>query len=635
MKYLIAVLTSFLFCLFINFGCQAQILNDSTVNIYSPKTTKVLKEDHVFRGNYEYSRVDTTLNNLQQVRNWYHDTTFYQDLGNLASPAKRLFFTQPAQIGARYGRSIFDRYNYNPANITYFDTKSPFTQFNYLQGANGQQMFNGTFSRNINPNANAGFIYERISSEKFYGGTNVRGDRQVERTGISLFTHIQTKENRYHLFANIGYAEHAYLESGGIRPDPSDNGSLDSLYDTDEVVVNLISASNREYRKTAHLSQVYRVAKEHLKVYHTFDYRSQFNRYRDDALTFTTNTATDRRFVNYYPKFTYDSVRTNEAAEFRSIENSLGIMSDSKLHFFRGYVKHRNSSYNNNLVYTYLVDTTKIEFDKKIGQYFLGGLGEFKLRDVFNVTVNGEYQLFKDYRLDAAIRLKFLTVAQSRMSYSPTFTEQLLLSNHFQWNNTNEFQNTVSDRTSVRVDGHLFNNTVNLELARTNLQNYIYFDSTAQPVQKTQQMQLYTASLHHHLRVKVFHMDHVVMLTNNSKAKEIRMPAWMVNSKLYVQGHLFKKALYGQVGVETFIQDDFKADAYMPAIQQFYLQNKISLPSYPAVDAFVNADIKSFSIFIKMVNVNQGFPKNGYFTTPLYLGRTRNLTFGLRWMFFD
>ncbi|QMU31508.1 hypothetical protein HUW48_09685 [Adhaeribacter radiodurans] len=500
-------------------------------------------------------------------------------------------------------------------------------------------MFDGTFSRNVNENANVGFTYERIASEKFYGSSNVRGSRQVERTGITFFTHLQTKENRYHLFANVRYTEQAMLESGGIRPDPLDEGSLDSLYETDEVQVYLSSASNREYRKNVHLSQVFRIANEHLKVYHTFDYYSQFNRFKDNALTYN-NDSTGRKTSSYfYPATYYDSARTNEAADFRFLENSIGIMSDSKLHFFKGYFKQRNTSYLNSLInvekeVTPPTDTINLSFKSKERQYFLGGQAEFKFRDIFDITANGEYQLFKDYRLEAALRLKFLTVAQTRMSYSPTYTQQRLLSNHFDWENNN-FQNTVADRTSIRVNGKLFHNTLDVEFARTNLQNYIYFDTDAVPRQTSQQLQLYTLSLHHHLGLGSFHFDNTFNYTDNTKAEVIRVPKWMVNSKVYFEGHLFKKVLYGQVGAEMFLQDQFYADAYMPANQHFYLQNTFLLPSYPVIDAFITADIKSLNIFIKMAHVNQGFPRDGYFTTPIYLGQPRNLTFGIRWMFFD
>ncbi|WP_158267459.1 putative porin [Adhaeribacter arboris] len=639
MKYILTVLTSFLFAFSVLSPAQAQILNDSTVNLYSPKTTKVIRETEIFRGNYDLSTVDTTLNNLQQLRNWYHDTTFYQDLGNLATPSKRLLFTLPDQIGARYGRSIFDRYNLNPTNQVYFDTKSPYSRLNYVQGGNGQQIFDGTFSRNINENANVGFTYERISSEKFYGSSQIRGSREVERTGITLFTHLQTKENKYHLFASVRYTEQAMLESGGIRRSSQNNDNLDSLYSTSDVQVYLNTASNREYRKNVHLSQVYRIAKEHLKVYHTLDYFSQFNRFKDNALAYLNDTTGKRAATYFYPNTYYDSVRTSDAADFRYFENSFGIMSDSKLHYFKGYIKQRSVNYRNTLlnVEQFLPlranDSVNEEYKNDLKQYFLGGHGEFKFRDIFNITTSGEYQLFKDYRLEAALRLKFLTVAQSRMSYSPTYTQQRILSNHFDWKN--DFRNTVADRTSVRVEGSLFHNTLNLEFARTNIQNYVYFDTKALPAQTGQQLQLYTLSLHHHLALNIFHMDNTFNYTDNSKAEIIRVPKWMVNSKVYFEGHLFKKVLYGQVGAEMFLQDKYYADAYMPANQQFYLQNDFRIPSYPIVDAFITADIKSLNIFVKMAHVNQGIPQDGYFTTPIYLGQPRNLTFGIRWMFFD
>lgn len=629
-------------------GAQAQILNDSTQTVYSPKTTHVLREETIFRGEYEPRLIDTTLNNLQQTRNWYHDTTFYQDLGNLATPAKRLFFTLPRQIGARYGRTIFDRYNYEPAQQVYFDSKSPYTRFNYVQGGNGQQVFDGTFSRNINQNASAGFTYERISSEKFYAATNRRP--QVERTGLTLFTHFQTKENRYHLFANINYAEHSNLESGGIRPSADDNGSLDSLYEEDlsALSVYLTTVTNNEYRHNIHVSQVLRVAKEHLKVFHTFDYRKQFNRYEDNALDYADDPATtsNRLVIQYYPMAKYDTLRTWQAGRYRALENTLGIMSDSKLHFFRGYVKQRNFKYQSmvtDVLQSSATDTLpeQINFERDTTQLFVGGTAEFKFRDVFNVSATGEYQLFKDYRLEAAVRLKFLTVAQTRVSYSPTYTEQNLVSNHYEWHNTN-FRNTVADRTAVRLDGHLFHNTVNLEVARTNLQDYIYYNEKAVPVQTSAQLQLYTASLHHHLNLRFFHIDNILHYTDNSQAEVIRVPQWVINSKVYFQGSLFRNALFGQVGAEVLLQDDFYADRYMPATQQFFIQDiselsksKFLVPSYPLVDVFVTADIKSFSIFAKMAHVNQGFPRNGYFTTPIYLGQPRNFTFGIRWMFFD
>ncbi|MDB5263868.1 MAG: hypothetical protein JWQ14_3151, partial [Adhaeribacter sp.] len=116
----------------------------------------------------------------------------------------------------------------------------------------------------------------------------------------------------------------------------------------------------------------------------------------------------------------------------------------------------------------------------------------------------------------------------------------------------------------------------------------------------------------------------------------------LVNSRIYYQGALFKNALYGQVGIETYVTDDYYADAYMPVTQQFYLQNSFKTPNYnfterlyPVVDLFLTVDIKNFNAFLKMSHVNQGFPQEGYFPTPYYPGMGRSFVFGIKWMFFD
>jgi hypothetical protein len=110
---------------------------------------------------------------------------------------------------------------------------------------------------------------------------------------------------------------------------------------------------------------------------------------------------------------------------------------------------------------------------------------------------------------------------------------------------------------------------------------------------------------------------------------------------LYYQGFIFKRALFGQIGVETTYRTGYSADAYSPSLQQFYLADEINDPlypkvaSYPVVDLFLAADVKSLNIFLKLAHANEGLSGNGYFTTPYYPGMRRNFIFGIKWMFFD
>lgn len=619
-------------------SASAQILNDSTVNVYGTKTTKVYQEDDFLRGNYNLRNVDTALTNMHQTRNWYHDTTFHQDLGNVGTAAKPLFWQFPKKIGVRLGKNIFDRYAYNPQTIDYFDTKSPYTHLFYIQGGEGEQIFEAKHSRSIKETANIGFAFERMSAEKQIGLQPGVGKQTLsQHTGFVLFTHLQNKTGKYHLFANYIYVDHDLVETGGIRTGPS--ATRDSVFTFDDTPVWLYQAANEEKRSGGHLTHFYTLAKEYIKIFHTFDYRNQYNKYFDDQVR--PNGLLQPPLL--YPAIKLDSTKTDDRSWYREMENTVGITGNHPLFFYKVYASRRDASVtlNTRSVIDIIDSTQTVQgFSRKYGQNFLGGETQFRLKDIFNITVNAEYQLFKDYLATASARVKYFTFSQSRSSYSPTIVQQQMASNHFSWDNN--FDNIVADRTAASVQGTFWRNSINAEVARVNLKNYVFYNRLAEPQQLSKQLSFYTARVHHHLTLKNFHADHVLTYNKMDKAPEIRMPNWLVNSRIYYQGALFKNALYGQVGIETYVTDDYYADAYMPVTQQFYLQNNFKTPNYnfterlyPVVDLFLTVDIKNFNAFLKMSHVNQGFPQEGYFPTPYYPGMGRSFVFGIKWMFFD
>jgi outer membrane receptor protein involved in Fe transport len=96
-----------------------------------------------------------------------------------------------------------------------------------------------------------------------------------------------------------------------------------------------------------------------------------------------------------------------------------------------------------------------------------------------------------------------------------------------------------------------------------------------------------------------------------------------------------QNALTAQFGVSAFYRTKFYADAYNPAIGQFYLQRDKLIGNYPLVDVFVNLKWKKAIIFLKYEHVNQGVPNNEYFATYRYPMNPRVFKFGISWMFYD
>jgi hypothetical protein len=135
--------------------------------------------------------------------------------------------------------------------------------------------------------------------------------------------------------------------------------------------------------------------------------------------------------------------------------------------------------------------------------------------------------------------------------------------------------------------------------------------------------------------LKKFSTINQVMLTATTGGDVLRMPRLMINSRL-AYDLLFKKILYIQAGLELHYKSSYLADAYMPATQQFYLNNSFRVNGYVVADAFADFRINRVRLFVKMSHVNQGIiPPGGYYTSAYFPATRRVFGFGVNWLLFD
>jgi hypothetical protein len=603
---------------------QSQIIDDTTRALYSPRTTLQLYENDVLEGRYLLQRIDTSIHNMHNERFWYHDTAYYQHLGNVGTAAKPILFRMPDKIGARLGKNVFDRYAYHPEHINYYDTRSPYSHIYYIQGQRGEQVFEATHARNINPRWNAGVAYQILSGNRQIGASTLRRDGYLSSQAVKAFTHYRSENEKYDLFANYTHLNHEQIEFGGIQPE------LANRFLFQQSLTNLEQAASREYRGRYHLLHIYKLAGEDLKLFHQFDWGRQRNIFQDDAIP-----GAGQGIPGFYPAGLYHNTRTDDRTLYREMENVAGVTGNNKLSFYKAYIKQRNSK----LDYRVLdqieetTATTNVFATERASQLFVGG----ELRLTYGqalLSVDGEFQMTNDYKVAGTAKLGPLQGRVTRVLRSPSLVEQRMMSNHFKWN-TN-FNNSVTDRIEatfasklgerqfVRLTGH-FNH----------IKRHIFFNEAAQPQQLQGNQQLYGAELQHRIRFGPIHFENFVAYTNTDNADYIRIPEWLYDSKLFFQGALFRRALIGQFGVQVYTPSEYRADAYMPVTRQFYLQNDFLIRSYPVTEVFIAADIKSLNVFLKMSNIAQGITAPGYFTTPYYPGMQTSFIFGIKWMFFD
>nr|WP_255487972.1 putative porin [Pontibacter sp. KCTC 32443] len=590
-----------------------------------------LYERDVLEGTYQEQRIDTTIQNIQNQRYWFQDTSFYQHLGNVGTAAQPLLYQVPTRIGVRLGKNAFDRYAYDPNNINYFDTRSPYSHLYYVQGQRGETIFEGIYARNITKQFNFGVAYQIISANKQIGSSSLLEDGLIDNQAVRAFTHYRSKNDKYDLFANYTHLNHEQIETGGVKPDEDD--TPDSLFRYENDLVFLNQASTHEMRHNYHLLHMLKIAGENLKAYHRFDWRSQNTTYEDDAIPYNADGSLD-----FYQDTIYSNNRTRDKTNYREYENEFGLTGNTKISYYKAFVKQRNGKINYSAIQTLTMDTTAVgEVVSGVdveNQIFVGGQARLFYQNKYLLSAEGEYQLVDNYRIRAAARFKGLEISQTRVRQSPSFIEQRIISNHFAWNN--DFKTTITDRSQATLH-HQFGDRLFLRLsgAYTNISRLIVYGFDARPIQISGNQQLLEGQLAQHIRFGGLHFENFVHYTNTDEASAIRIPEWVVNSKLYYQGHIFKKALYGQLGVEMYLPSGYRADAYMPVTQQFYLQNNLTTKTYPVFDVFINADIKTVNVFVKMAHVNYDIWEPGYYETPGYPGLRRSFTFGLKWMFFD
>ena len=170
------------------------------------------------------------------------------------------------------------------------------------------------------------------------------------------------------------------------------------------------------------------------------------------------------------------------------------------------------------------------------------------------------------------------------------------------------------------------------------IKNYTYFNQQAVPEQKSGSIQVLSASLNQDFKLGIFHLDNEVTWQKSSDQTVLPLPDLSLYHNFYMQFKLAKKVLSVQLGADVRYFSKYNAPAYMPAIQNFYLQpenDQVEIGGYPIVNVYANLHLKRTRFYVMMYHVNQGMSSPNYFLSPHYPINPRVLKFGLSWNFYD
>lgn len=580
--------------------------------------------------------------------NFFHPTDgitkLYALTGNVGLAYQSLVFSLPQYPGFRYTPFNFNEYKWNNSNIRYFHTTGPYTNLFYSTGPGKEQLFDVTHSH-IFGGLTLGLDMQIVNSLGLY-----ERQKSDDLTFAGTAQFINKNEN-YAVLGNYHSSTLKWRESGGI----SNLSLFENNIETDRkrIPVYLSEADNLLKERGLQIRQMYYFVKA-VKNTTTDTLQSdtlgpkKIHRYYDPVRSnFIRHTFSYSRNINIYkdksPKsqfydeilvdstLTYDSVYYHEISNDLAVEAGVGrTKGTSRAVLLRIGIEHTAGRYD--------VDTIRRKFNR-ITPYAYFSANAFgwtkvdgKIWTTQGSPFNGDKGIEGSIMIpayDNADRWGNLKVSASLSIEQPYYFYQYHFSNHFQWDNSFGQQTNLAFKAAY--DHRFFKAGFNAY----NLTDYVFLNNEARPEEINGSVSVTQIWAYTDIRWRSIETQIYGVLQNSSDLSVISIPSFAARASLCYSKALFKKALYFQGGVAALYNTEYYADAYMPALRAFYVQNTTKVGNYPYLDAFINLRVKRAKIFLQFKHVNGGLMDYNYYMVPNYPMPDRGFRFGVSWAFYD
>jgi len=624
-------------------GTYAQILDDSSKNVYGEHSTQYFTENDVLY-NYQFKNIDTNFNLIHRYEKLQERTILGQNLGYEGSAFQNITLSPTQSIGYQNGYHAYDKYASNSSLIKYYNSKSPYTKLDYLQGGTGENRLNFTFSRNITPGLNFGFDIQRFTTTKQMGRKSQR-QRALENWDFVFFTSYISKNNRYKLLLNAHKFSHISMETGGLLISLD---QVDTVNAKDNALLPVVlsdSARSIDDRVSYRLYHQLGLNKSSsIALYHTISYNKFYNGYTDNLIQKNT-----KKVPYLYPAFLLgDTNRTSYRAKNTFFTNTVGVKLSTKYLYLGAYANSRNYTYQEITMVDSL--SNKSNFKDLIAgananillnkNYFLEG----RIEKLINLNIENQaltnFKNYNDFLINLNLKAQNFIVSYNLAQVSPSFQQIKYSGNNYIFNNN--LKAILNSTLNFAYNFKFKNQRIGVNLVNTNTSNYTYYTSsnlsnenhTLNTTVLQSDVSTLVGSLNADLNIakKVYFILDASYLIQ--KDGYIQLPTKWANTCVFYQKS-YKNKIKARFGFDFGYRDAYFANGYNPVLQQFYYQNEYKTPSYILADVFTNIKVGKAAVWVKVGNVAQNLIQDVYFTTPTYSSVKRALHFGFQWSFYD
>ena len=623
---------------------QTRIADSTQVTLYPSNFDSItLSQPHF---------LDTTTFHSNQFDLLINNHTLYSTLSNvgLAHHPMR-FHTQ--NIGFDMSLPAFDQYIVTDKDLKTYLSLLPYSKIRYVMTTGDkEQHLNFQFGRQIYQGLYLSFEYDNHYSPGIY--TNNKADNNYCWVNL-LYT---TKSQRYYALAYWFRNKIDVQENGGIRNDSVYIQQLES--DNSAILTNLSGVNN--YIKVSGAG-----------FQHHFNLLPQ---YQQETITVNDSVAIDtlveRKFtlgrINHSFKYQRNQLFYSEISSTLPFYAAYDTVFAAKttdttlVHAFRNSLTWNSLGYHNysNDVqfylsagidydfykikqYDYLEDT--ILTDRKHSQAILHGdviIGLFGLS-----TVTGHAQLVTlgyqigDFDLKGQWKQRFgkeesnwgkdvvLNFDIDLKRKSPTWFETKYYSNHFRW------ENDFHAATYLTMDLNGRYKFIHGGVRRTVINDFIYFNTEARPEQHDGFVSFSEVYGSAHTTLGRFQLEGFFGLNFVGNKEVLHLPTFQSRLKVSYSQPIFKKAAIVQPSITVNYFTKYYADAYMPTLRTFYLQNDVRIGNFPFIDVALAINVKQADIFVQYSNMFLLTGNHDSFIAPHYPMRDSKFFFGINWRLFN
>lgn len=516
-------------------------------------------------------------------------------------------------------------------DVKYYDVKTPTAAFIYHNAVNNGAILNSTYTQNIGSRFNFALEYFGLRSLGNYQNS------LAANNNTSFSGHYISKNKRYEFFAHYLNQNVNNQESGGIS-DVSLFLNGDSRFNNRQNFQVNLAKSNSEFRyRRYYFSQEFapfNVEKYPFKIRHTI--YNQSNKYYFGNILESYYYTSPSELISDFPAST--------KKYSNNFSNTLSLVFDKEKFKFDAGVRYQVIK--TGATPGVISDLYKIP--TIISENRIGAVGNLQIKLLNKINLKSFFEFSQGSAFGTYLRSANLLNFEPINGYnieahinfqsaSPTFNQ---LENTSVYRKFNYYLKDAKNESVTNIGGKINLKWFNAELFGNyyRIDNYTYFDQSAQPQQSVSSLNISQIGGEATVDYSKFHLNGKVLFQSALTNKNLLpMPNFIGRLNIYYQTKAFKDAAEIQTGLKVYYFSKFASREYFPVLNEFILPstNSYSIGGQPIADAYFNLKVKRLIFFVEAEHFDTTFSHNKSFTAPDYPLYDFRLNLGIVWYLFN